>query len=76
MTTKYNNLLSVAINTSSTIERSDEVMSKEVIMPILKAGVAVAAVGITLAQNWFNKKDMDDTIAKKVAEALEKNKES
>lgn len=47
-------------------------VSKEMLMPILKVGVAVAGVGITLAQGWFNKKDMDETIAKKVAEALEK----
>lgn len=47
-------------------------MSKEIIMSILKFGVTAAGVGVALAQSWFNKKEMDDTIAKKVAEALEK----
>lgn len=52
-------------------------ISRETLMPILKAGVAIAGVGITLAQSWFNKKELDETVAKKVAEALsEKNEES
>lgn len=52
-------------------------VDKKVLMPILKAGVAIAGVGITLAQSWFNKKELDETVAKKVAEALEqKTKES
>lgn len=52
-------------------------VDKKILMPILKAGVAIAGVGITLAQSWFNKKELDETVAKKVAEALsEKNEES
>ena len=52
-------------------------MSKETIMSILKFGLTVAGVGISLGQSWFNKKEMDETVAKKVAEALsEKNEES
>ena len=52
-------------------------LKKEVLMPFLKAGVALAGVGVTLAQSYFSKKEMDETVAKKVAEALEqKNKES
>lgn len=52
-------------------------VDKKVLMPILKAGVAIAGVGITLAQSWFSKKELDETVAKKVAEALEqKTKES
>ena len=52
-------------------------IKKEVLMPFLKAGVALAGVGVTLAQSYFSKKEMDETVAKKVAEALEqKTKES
>ena len=52
-------------------------MNKETLMPILKAGVALAGVGITLAQSYFSKKELDEAVTKKVAEALEqKTKES
>lgn len=47
-------------------------VNKDVLMPILKAGVALAGVGVTLAQSWFNKKELDENVAKKVAEILEK----
>lgn len=42
---------------------------------LLKVGkvvVAVASVGVTFAQGYFNKKELDDTVAKKVEEALSK----
>ena len=52
-------------------------MSKETIMSIIKFGLTVAGVGIGLGQSWFSKKELDETVAKKVAEALEqKTKES
>ena len=35
-------------------------VDKKVLMPILKAGVAIAGVGITLAQSWFNKKELEN----------------
>lgn len=40
---------------------------------VLKAAkivVAVAGVGITLAQNYFADKDLDEKVTKKVTEAL------
>ena len=40
-------------------------------MKIVKIAVAVAGVGITLAQAYFADKDLDNKVAEKVAEALE-----
>ena len=40
---------------------------------MLKVGkvvVTVASVGVTLAQGYFNKKDLNDTVAKEVEKAL------
>lgn len=37
----------------------------------LKLGVAVVGAGVTLAQNYFEKKEIDTRIAEKVAEALQ-----
>ena len=45
-------------------------MKKETTFTILKVGVAVLGAGVTLAKGYFDKKDLDDTVAKKVAEAL------
>lgn len=39
-------------------------------MFLLKIGVAVAGAGITLAQTYFDKKELDEKVAEKVAEAL------
>lgn len=39
-------------------------------LKIGKVVVTVASVGVTFAQNYFNKKDLDETVAKKVEEAL------
>ena len=52
-------------------------MKKFNVMSVVKLGVAVAGVGITLAQNYFDKKELDEKVAEKVAEALkEQVKES
>ena len=45
-------------------------MNKAVLNTVLKGVVALAGVGITLAQGYFNKKEQEEVIAKKVAEAL------
>ena len=45
-------------------------MDKEKIMTVAKGAVVVAGIGITLVQSWFNKKELDETVSKKVAEAL------
>lgn len=37
----------------------------------IKIGIAVIGVGVSLAQAYFADKDLDDKVAKKVAEALE-----
>ena len=39
-------------------------------LKIGKVVVTVASVGVTFAQTYFNKKDLDETVAKKVEEAL------
>lgn len=40
------------------------------VMKVVKLVVPVASVAVTLAANYLSKKEMDDTVAKKVAEAL------
>ena len=50
-------------------------MEKEKVFKIVKVAVAVAGVGITLAQSYFADKDLDDKVTKKVAEALNPKKE-
>lgn len=42
---------------------------------VIKAVVALAGVGVTLATNYFADKDLDEKVSKKVAEALAKNSE-
>ena len=37
----------------------------------IKIAVTVIGVGVTLAQSWFAGKELDEKVAKKVAEALE-----
>ena len=39
-------------------------------MFLLKIGVAVVGAGVTLAQSYFDKKELDEKVAEKVAEAL------
>ena len=46
-------------------------MNKKV-MNVIKVGVTVLGVGATLAQTYFEKKDLDAKVAEKVAEALNK----
>ena len=45
-------------------------MNAKVVNTVLKGAVVLAGVGVTFAQNYFNKKEQEETIAKKVAEAL------
>lgn len=42
----------------------------------LKIVVSLAGVGVTLASNYFADKDLNDKVAKKVAEAMSEKKES
>lgn len=49
-------------------------MDKNKIMGIAKIGVILAGAGISLAKSWFDQKDLDETVAKKVAEELAKSK--
>lgn len=53
------------------MERSAYVMKKIDVMNVVKIGVAVASVGIAVAQNYFDKKDLDAKVAEKVSEALQ-----
>lgn len=46
------------------------------VMKGLKIVVSLAGVGVTLASNYFADKDLNDKVAKKVAEAMSKKKES
>lgn len=46
------------------------------VMKGLKIVVSLASVGVTLASNYFADKDLNDKVAKKVAEAMSKKKES
>lgn len=46
-------------------------MKKIDVMSVVKIGVAVASVGIAVAQNYFDKKDLDAKVAEKVSEALQ-----
>ena len=48
-------------------------MNKKV-MDAIKIGVTILGVGVTLAQNYFEKKDLDAKVAEKVAEALKETK--
>ena len=43
------------------------------VMNIVKIGVGVLSVGVTLAQNYLSEKELDKKVAEKVAEALAKN---
>ncbi len=45
-------------------------------MFLLKIGVAIAGAGVTLAQNYFAKRELDEKVAEKVAEVLKETKES
>ena len=42
----------------------------------LKIVVSLARVGVTLAPNYFADQDLNDKVAKKVAEAMSEKKES
>ena len=42
----------------------------------LKIVVSLVGVGVTLASNYFADKDLNDKVAKKVAEAMSEKKES
>ncbi len=44
---------------------------KEKLMNLAKIGVTVAGVGITLAQNYFANKDLDNKVQEQVAKVLE-----
>lgn len=44
------------------------------VMKVAKVLVSVASVGVSLATSWFAEKDLDDKVAKKVAEALANQK--
>lgn len=46
------------------------------VMKGLKIIVSLAGVGVTLASNYFADKDLNDKVAKKVAEAMSEKKES
>lgn len=37
---------------------------------VAKIAVSVAGVGVTLVTNYFDKKDLDEKVASKVAEAM------
>lgn len=50
-------------------------MMNEKTLKVIKLGVTVASIGITLATNYFADKELDDKVAKKVAEALAKANE-
>lgn len=41
-------------------------------LKVLKIGVAVLGVGVTLATKFFEGKELDTKVAKAVAEAMEK----
>ena len=41
------------------------------VQKVIKVAVAVAGVGVTLAQSYFAAKELDQKVAEKVAEALE-----
>ena len=45
-------------------------MKKISAMDVVKIGVSVLGVGVTLAQSYFSKKELDEKVAEKVAEAL------
>lgn len=47
-------------------------MKKETLSNIIKIGVTVAGVGVTLAQSYFASKDLDKKVNEKVAEVLKK----
>lgn len=51
-------------------------MGKTNVMNLVKIGVAVAGLGITLAQKYFDKQELDEKVAEKVAKALKEAKES
>lgn len=43
------------------------------VMNVVKIGVSVLSVGVAIAQNYLNEKELDKKVAEKVAEALQKN---
>lgn len=45
-------------------------MNKNVAEKIIKVALPVATLGLTLLSNHFKSKELDDTVAEKVAEAL------
>lgn len=42
-------------------------------LKVIKIAVSVASVGVTLATSYFADKDLDNKVAKKVAEQLSKS---
>lgn len=45
-------------------------------MFLFKIGVAIVGACVTLAQNYFAKRELDEKVAEKVAEVLKEAKES
>ena len=45
-------------------------MDKKLVMKIAKIAVPVASIAVTIATNFLSEKDLDDKIAKKLAESL------
>lgn len=45
-------------------------MKKIDVMSVVKVAVGLGMAGLTLAQNYFDKRDLDAKVAEKVAEAL------
>ena len=43
------------------------------VLKVAKILVSVASIGVSLAASYFADKDLDDKVAKKVAETLAKN---
>ena len=50
-------------------------MDKTKVMKIVKVGVSLLGVGVTLASNYFAEKDLDEKVTKKVAEQLSKKED-
>lgn len=44
------------------------------VMKIVGAVLPIVSVGLSIASNWFEKKELDEKVAEKVAEALKNQK--
>ena len=53
--------------------KKERKVMKANVMNIVKIGVGVLSVGVAIAQNYLNEKELDKKVAEKVAEALAKN---